>query len=597
MTSFFILLGLVILFTPWTSLLENEIKSQFKNKDIHVTSINITKLGHKGVSIKRLNINDGAIIFDSLNIKTSLDSLLNKSIEKIVIQGLVIQKEKLLKILKHQKNKTVKNSSKGSNQNIEQLIDSIPSDEISFSLNSINGLDKEIDAGRFPIHFSFNKAQKKITLKINEGHIKSFKKFKNIKVSFDSTLSFEKNHIDIKIKTFDIDLEDKEVKFIFKETVSIDLNKDNSFSLTAMVLPFQMNVKFSDAKPAITELLTLNKVVLKEGKYNLISKIRHPNKTLNANIDGWIDQNNIEVGKVDFNLVIDNLIRENLKETSPLLSTFIKELEGKLIVEGSILFKENTIRPDISIVGKNLSFQYEESKITKLNIKHHLSSFKTYGSQKLNFISIDELDIGLKINNFKTKYTFLNTEKIQVKSISLNTYEGNVLAKDFSIINNRPQDLEVELKKFPLNKFLNMALKDGIVATGLIEGTLPIAYINNRPVIKNGRLKNSGKGTVKYNPEGVNPLKSMNKMQVNMLLNYLKDFSYNQLSIDADSDEEYNLTLNSKFKGTNPTAYNGRPLSLGVNLDFNIKDAINSSLIFMKIPEKIEKRLIKEMKK
>jgi hypothetical protein len=593
MSVVLILTLVTVAFVPWRSLVETEIKKQLSKQNLNVDSLNVTALSHKGIVIENFNINEGALIFKKLKIKTTADSLMNKSIESLELDGLKIEKEKLLASFSPKKEKEISTNS----QNLQELIQSIPSSSLNFSLNSLNGLHPELDSGDFPTSIQFNKSRNELMIKIRQGHIKEFKTLKNVFIDTEIVFKVSNNHVEVNLKNFDMSLPDKVISLDPNTEIKIDLDKSNDLSIEKLDANFNLDMELNDENAYLNKINSKNKIMLKDGRYLIKTLVSHPEKTAILKLEGWLEEKNTQNGSFAIDLLVKDLTKEKLIKTSPALAIYVQEIEGQLELKGVVKMSDERIIPSLTLIGEQLSFQYEESKIKGLNFKHHLSSLKSYGSYKQNVFSIDEIDVGLIIKNFNTEYKVLNKNKIDVKSISFSTFDGLIRADHFSIINNQPKNLTVKLKKFPLSKFLNMALKDGVEATGEIEGELPIAYKNNKPIVKNGRLKNSGKGIIKYDPGRANPLKSMNQMQVNILLKYLKDFSYNQLLIDAHSDEEYNLILNSKFTGTNPDAYNGRPLKLGVNLDFNVKDAIISKMMFMKIPEKIEERLIREMEK
>jgi hypothetical protein len=591
-TGILFIIGLLLV--PWKIIIENEIKDQLSKKNIKVESLKIAKIGMSGIIVEDFNINGGALEFKKLKVSITIDSLLNKSIENIQLDGFKINKEKLEKSFKNEDASSKQNTNK---INLEQMVKKIPTNTIDFNLSSLNGIHPELKLGNFPTNIKFNKSKNEFRVKVEKGHIKAFKKIEDILVNTEFIFNVFKNHIELNLKYFRLNLPGLMLKTASQAKIKIDLDNKNNLTLDQLSTDFDLNVKFESDKPYLSELDVKNKVSLVDNKYLIESWMSHPSGSIQLFVEGTLDSKNSNVGLFNIDLKIKDLTEKNLKKTSPVLASHLKELQGTLGMNGQIILSKKGMIPKLNINGNEINFQYEEAKINGLNFKHHLSSLKSYGSKKLNTISIDQIDMGLIIKDIKTSYRVKNPKKIYIENLSLKTFDGLVQAENFSIINNLPTDLVIKLKKIPLNKLLNMALKDGVEATGEIEGTLPIAFLNNKPIIKNGRLKNSGKGFIKYNPNKANPLKSMNQMQVNILLNYLKDFTYKKLFIDANSDKMYNLVLNSHFMGTNPDAYQGRPLKLGINLDFNIKNAILSKMMFMKIPEKIEERLIKEMEK
>ena len=329
-------------------------------------------------------------------------------------------------------------------------------------------------------------------------------------------------------------------------------------------------------------------------KILLNSKIKNIEDYLTGSLEGELIIGTKLNGNLNFNFELNIDSDEKLKNLFPLIPKNLSVSKGNLKILGQYGIKNDDLFPSINLKGKDISLEYDSSKLKDLSFHHHISDLRTFRGLGTNQIKIGELDVGQKVTNFAASYSMKSLKQVVFKSADLEVLGGKVSSKNFQLAGNEFKNLKINLTSFPLEPILKIALKDGVKATGEIEGVLPVVYRQGIPNILGGRLKNSSKGHIKYDPGSANPLKSMQHNQVDILMRYLKDFKYNKLLIDVDSDERYNLALRSKFFGTNPKAYHGRPLKLGINLDLNIKDTIVASLMFMKIPKKIEERILKD---
>ncbi len=629
-----IVLFVSLAFVPWKDLIEKKIISQLHAYGFDVKEIQISKLSFTKIQIENFKLLDGILEIKRIDIKLSLNSLLNKSIEAIEINGLSMKKSELLSII--QQKEPIGKIKNKKNLNLDKILNELPFESMGLSLNSINGFHEKIRSTFFPIRIDFNRLKREIRIKINHGKIKEFQQIKNLSLTSEILVLLNNNNLTIIFKKMamtaksfqhqgvvikDIILElrpNSYIRFNIHEKkvseMSISL-KDSSFllekqrikiskvsmtnkgSLDSLASSLTMDIYDLRKVPYFSRLRLKSHSILKSSKLSLHSTLSDFANILTAKSSGTFNLKKHFEGKLEFNMALKNLIPSHLLKISPFLAGQIKELQGQVGLQGVVHILPEKIIPRVSISAKDLSFKYEKILLKNLNINHSIGSFHNFKSFETNKISVEEIDIGQKISHFNISYKVFSLKKLHIDSVSFEIKKGIVKSRDITVTDFVPSDFTIELKKFPLKNILNLIIKDGIEATGEVEGLLPITFNGKVPLIKKGRLKNSNKGIIKYGPTRPNPLQSVKNAQVDILLEYLKDFKYDELSLDLNSDQEYNLILNSKFFGRNPKAQNGRPLKLGINLDFNIKNLAISSLIFMKIPKKIEEKLLNEMKK
>lgn len=139
-----------------------------------------------------------------------------------------------------------------------------------------------------------------------------------------------------------------------------------------------------------------------------------------------------------------------------------------------------------------------------------------------------------------------------------------------------------------LSPLLKAILKDDISVTGALSGVIPLHWSGEKaPQIVGAHLKNTGAGRLIYDPLSTEGSAFAANPQSSLLLEALKGFDYDSLTLDADSDSEGNLKAKLRIQGANPDFYQGKAVDFNLNLDGNVLAILSSE---SKVQEELNKQ-------
>lgn len=121
-----------------------------------------------------------------------------------------------------------------------------------------------------------------------------------------------------------------------------------------------------------------------------------------------------------------------------------------------------------------------------------------------------------------------------------------------------------------LSPLLKMAFKDDISVTGELKGRVPVRWGGEAIAqIASAKLTNIAPGKLIYDPlTGVEALAG--NPQSDLLLQALKGFEYESLTLDIASDAKGGLKAVFNIKGRNPEFFGGKPVDFTLNVNGNL---------------------------
>jgi hypothetical protein len=144
-----------------------------------------------------------------------------------------------------------------------------------------------------------------------------------------------------------------------------------------------------------------------------------------------------------------------------------------------------------------------------------------------------------------------------------------VLAQEFP-----SQNLILTLDEIDLSRLFELAGIDGLTGSGLIEGTIPVGVSEDGVVIREGGLRATGPGVLRYRSETAAAALQSGGAPVEMMLEALRDFRYGALSatIDMEANDDVNITLH--VRGHNPKVLDGHPFAINIDLNSNLASVL-----------------------
>jgi hypothetical protein len=240
-------------------------------------------------------------------------------------------------------------------------------------------------------------------------------------------------------------------------------------------------------------------------------------------------------------------------------------------------------------VGKllfsGLSFDQELEILPKL---HTISAGK---------ITLKHVDTGVIANNISADLK-LNTESTDfLPQVIVHKLTGEIFGGAFSAknivydLNNSTNSFKIKATNIDLAEIVKTQQLDGIVATGRIDGIIPVEINENGVFIQDGAFINDVRnGTIRYNPAtGTEQLKQ--NPITGIALDALRDFRYSHLSAGVNFTPDGRLTINLQLKGTSPELDTNRPVHLNINTEQNLLSLLKSLRFAQGVSEKIDDKV------
>ncbi|MBY0315177.1 MAG: YdbH domain-containing protein, partial [Bdellovibrionales bacterium] len=123
-------------------------------------------------------------------------------------------------------------------------------------------------------------------------------------------------------------------------------------------------------------------------------------------------------------------------------------------------------------------------------------------------------------------------------------------------------------------------------------GHVNLRYKDKIPTIQ-GQLQGEGPGWIRYRPPGNRPKITIQSTDnpMDILQGYLYDFAFETLSLQIESDKNYDSIMILNTLGRNPQYVRGKPLKLNIKLEQNILAAVQSMMLTYDLPNKLKEKL------
>lgn len=281
----------------------------------------------------------------------------------------------------------------------------------------------------------------------------------------------------------------------------------------------------------------------------------------------------------------------------PFLRGMVKNAAGSFAVDGYA--QKTSAEAEIESGGNfnfnNVSLSVKDTPINEVNGSIAFSSLfplVTHGQQTLN---VGEIILGLPLKGGSLKFTLNEKGKIELAPSTWQWANGQLktskITTDLETLTIK--DLKLTAKDLAVEQLLSNFLKQGFSATGSLNGTLPVSFVNGAALIRNGHLATPGGGVIRYIPPAEDsPLQKGQSFQTDLLLSAVEDFQYDILTLDLNNKDERVLEVILHLRGRNPKLYNGQIIELNINLTGNLLEAIQSSLDIYSLPERLEEQLV-----
>ncbi|MEZ0260361.1 MAG: YdbH domain-containing protein [Alphaproteobacteria bacterium] len=208
-------------------------------------------------------------------------------------------------------------------------------------------------------------------------------------------------------------------------------------------------------------------------------------------------------------------------------------------------------------------------------------------------VAVGSLNVGLPLSNGATVISLDKKNVFTLHSATWDLAGGKISSTPFAMyMTDMAADVTLTATGLSLPELFKIAPMEGLNATGIVDGTLPLQIRGGTFTVYNGQLQTTGPGTISYNPKELPEfLKNPKQSQLLDLKTALTSFNYDSLgmTINGALGTSQKITLN--IKGKNPLFYSGKPVNLNLNVEGPLENVLKYSPGSSRIPDAIRAQL------
>ncbi|HBE93770.1 MAG TPA: hypothetical protein DDW55_15125 [Gammaproteobacteria bacterium] len=473
---------------------------------------------------------------------------------------------------------------------------------------SLSGLTIEQSASSLPDELQIT--DKEITIQGNEDTGASFNNISNGEVSLpEASLSNLKFTIN---RASDADTPSMNGNFIFELS---ELRK-NDVVITASPIDIKLQIADSADSPLKLDATTDTIVVdtteamvefsqcnmqmwLPENRISadILCHLVYPEAPVNAHLDYKLNE---ETGVVTFNTGTAMPTDEQ-----PLFTTALKNWDQPYdLVSGSIVANgKYSWKPDSESLTVNLWIEdgggfYEEVLFSGMEYEAQLKLLPEIRTLKPSTLTVDIIDVGIPVTHTKASINLKPsrhgtlpvtiTNNLQMKLLE-GEVTGNYIKYDLNTDNN---DFKLDVSGLDLAAVVAMQQVEGLQATGLMDGQMPVHIGKDGLTVLNGDLHvQPPGGRIQYTPEGGTHEMEQAAPGTNIVFEILEDLNYHTMDTGVNYTPNGSLTLSLAIKGKSPKLDKKRPVHFNLNLEQNVLQLLRS----LRIAEDIDSILDKNV--
>lgn len=232
-----------------------------------------------------------------------------------------------------------------------------------------------------------------------------------------------------------------------------------------------------------------------------------------------------------------------------------------------------------------------------LSFDHKLELLPTLHTISAGKITLKHVDAGVIADNISTDLKLDTENSGALPRLSLHKLNGEILGGTFSAenvvydLNNSTNRFNIKATNIDLAEIVKTQQLDDIVATGRIDGSIPVEINEEGIFIQDGLFINDVRnGTIRYNPASGTEQLKQNPI-TGIALDALRDFRYSYLSAGVNFTPEGRLTINLQLRGISPELDTKRPVHLNINTEQNLLTLLKSLRYAQGISEKIDNKV------
>jgi hypothetical protein len=265
-------------------------------------------------------------------------------------------------------------------------------------------------------------------------------------------------------------------------------------------------------------------------------------------------------------------------------------LEGRVEAHGRTL--EGTFEADVALRDVALTLPGLRIEGIRSVIALRGPPLHTPARQLLSF---ERADAGVPVGGGTLRFALQRDGTLAIESLAIGFADGELGVDPLRVDPGaRRLPLTARARELDLAALLAQVALPGLEGTGRVEAELPLLREGASITVKDGVLRTTGPGTLRYQPsDSVRALAASRPADLGLAVDAFSNFHYERLELRLDGELAGEVQVALHVRGTNPDFQDGRPVELNLNLEAHLADLVRAGAASYRVPQEIEDRLRK----
>jgi hypothetical protein len=207
-------------------------------------------------------------------------------------------------------------------------------------------------------------------------------------------------------------------------------------------------------------------------------------------------------------------------------------------------------------------------------------------------VKVKAINVGLPLTDGAVTINLPEKFELQIVKASWPWASGELAVVDGAFVPGQSvQHVAMTANGIDLAAVTKLLAIDGLSATGVVDGRLPIEINKGTASFVAGSLKARSGGVIKYTGSAGSAASAQGGEGANLLFTALKNFNYESLEIGVDGPLLGDVTISLKLRGSNPEVYNGRSFEINIKINSQLANLIIQTTQGLRIGSQLQEDL------
>lgn len=275
-------------------------------------------------------------------------------------------------------------------------------------------------------------------------------------------------------------------------------------------------------------------------------------------------------------------------DLSPLVGRVLEDVSGGVDLGGTVAWDGGRLASDLALVLRDLTASYGGMTVSTLNTAIRIDQLSPLRTRPDQQIAIGAIDVGLPLTNAVIPFQLTGGRQVSLGETVFDMAGGRVISQAVDLdLDDLDSLFVLQVEDVDVGELLQITELDGLVATGRLNGEIPVRIRGQEIEVLDGKLTADGRGTFAYRPEQPPPGLAGSEQGVTLMLQVLRNFQYETLELDLNRAPDGDTRIKLHLAGSNPDFYDGYPVVFNLNLTGRLDQIVRSNLRFYQAPASV----------